>query len=208
MDIEKELKMGSTVELEETHDLEHIQKGKMVHLNEYFEDIGKMKLGGSTIDVGYAKMDLVPGESYISRGSARMFTGEEPASSKFSEPLAEYMKERGDDNLMEHMDKYRKRATLMESATEKVFDMFNDGKTNDDVIHHYSLQRIEMPDSFVAKLRKNWEDLRKTKLDLKLADKEAEGFNQTALQSSQGGGTVGMEPGIEEKQLSSGLTNE
>ena len=40
--------------------LEPIKKGKMVHLNEYFEDIGKMKLGDTTIDVGHAKMDLVP----------------------------------------------------------------------------------------------------------------------------------------------------
>jgi len=42
--------------------LEPIKKGKMVHLNEYFEDIGKMKVGDTTIDVGYAKMDLVPRE--------------------------------------------------------------------------------------------------------------------------------------------------
>ena len=42
--------------------LEDIKKGKMVHLNEYFEDIGKMKIGDTTVDVGYAKMDLVPGE--------------------------------------------------------------------------------------------------------------------------------------------------
>jgi hypothetical protein len=119
--------------------------------------------------------------------------------------MESYIKERGDSNLMEHIDKYRKRALLMEGATEKLFAMFNDGKTNDDVIHHYSLQRIEMPDSFVSKLRKNWEDMRKTKLELTLADKEAEGFNQTAAQSSQ---EVGMEGGMEEKQLTSGLTNE
>jgi len=42
--------------------LEGIKKGKMVHLNEYFKDIGKMKLGDTTIDVGYAKMDLVPAD--------------------------------------------------------------------------------------------------------------------------------------------------
>ena len=40
--------------------LEDIKKGKMVHLNQYFEDIGKMKLGDGNIDVGYAKIDLVP----------------------------------------------------------------------------------------------------------------------------------------------------
>ena len=172
------------------HREEGIKKGAMVHLDPYFVEIRKMKLGDGTVNVGRALIDLVPG------------TGEEPASSKFTEPLAEYMKERGNDNLMEHMDKHRRRPILMESATEKLFAMFNDGKTNDDVIHHYSLQRIEMPDSFVAKLRKNWEDLRKSKLELTLADKEAEGFNQTVAQSSQ---EVGMERGVEEKQLASGL---
>ena len=119
--------------------------------------------------------------------------------------MESYIKERGDDNLMEHMDKYRKRNILMEGATEKLFAMFNDGKTNDDVIHHYSLQRIIMPDSFVSKLRKTWEDMRKTKLELTLADKEAEGFNQTAAQSSQ---EMGMERGMEEKKLASGLFKE
>ena len=34
--------------------------------------------------------------------------------------LQEYMKERAGSNLMEHMDKYRKRAVLMEGATEKI----------------------------------------------------------------------------------------
>ena len=93
----------------------------------------------------------------------------------------------------------------MEGATEILFKMFDDGKTNDDVIHHYSQQRIIMPDSFVSKLRKTWEDMRKTKLDLTLANKEAEGFNQTASQTSP---EMGMEAPMEEKQLASGLFNE
>ena len=115
-----------------------------------------------------------------------------------------YIKERGDDNLMEHMDKYRKRATLMEGATEKLFKLFNMGKTDAEVRNHYLQMNVDMPESFISKLRSNWESLRKTKLDLTLADKEAEGFNQLATPSVDAP-AVGMEAPMEEKQLASGL---
>jgi len=118
-----------------------------------------------------------------------------------------YIKERGDDNLMEHMDKYRKRATLMEGATQKLFKLFNAGKTDAEVRSIYLQQRVDMPESFIAKLRNNWEALRKTKLDLTLADKEAEGFE--TIQPTVTGMEGGMEGGMEEKkQLASGLFNE
>ena len=119
--------------------------------------------------------------------------------------LLEYIKERGDSNLMEHIDKYRKRALLMEGATQKLFKLFNMGKTDAEVRNHYLQMNIDMPESFVAKLRSNWESLRKTKLDLTLADKEAEGFNQLATPSVDASATNGMEPPMEEKQLASGL---
>ena len=120
--------------------------------------------------------------------------------------MKEYIKERGDSNLMEHMDKHRKRSTLMEGATEKLFKLFNTGKTDLEVRSHYLQMNVDMPESFIAKLRNNWESLRKTKLDLTLADKEAEGFE--AIQQSppvtgmEGGSEEGME---EDKKLASGL---
>ena len=120
--------------------------------------------------------------------------------------MESYMKERGDSNLMEHMDKYRKRARLMEGATEKLFKLFNAGKTDSEVRSHHLQLNIDMPEAFISKLRNNWEALRKTKLDLTLADKEAEGFNQLATPSVDAPvGTDGMEAPMEEKQLASGL---
>jgi hypothetical protein len=117
-----------------------------------------------------------------------------------------YIKERGNSDLMEHMGKHRKRATLMEGATEKLFKLFNAGKTDSEVRSHYLQMNIDMPEAFVAKLRNNWEALRKTKLDLTLADKEAEGFEsiqQAAPVSGMDGGEIdGME---ETKTLASGL---
>ena len=175
-------------------DLEHIQKGKMVHLNEYFEDIGKMKLGNTTIDVGYAKMDLVPG------------TGEEPASSKFSEPLAEYIKERGDSNLMEHMDRHRKRPMLMESAMKRLFSMFDNGMTDEEVVQDHAQKGVEVPEAFISKIRKQWEGLKKAELELDMGEKEYKNSARDIVNNPVGSET-GMEPSMEAKQLATGLTS-
>ena len=108
------------------------------------------------------------------------------------------------DNLMEHVDKYKRRTKLMEGATEKLFKLFNAGKTDSEVRAHYLQMQIDMPETFVSKLRKNWEDLKKTKLDLQLADKEAEDFEKIQSEPKQ---VTGMEnDGMEEeKQLASKL---
>ena len=122
-----------------------------------------------------------------------------------------YIKERANSKLIEHMDKHRKKVRLMEGATEKLFKLFNTGKTDAEVRSHYLQMNIDMPEAFISKLRNNWEALRKTKLDLTLADKEAEGFESIqqpkAIAGMEGGegGEGGME---EEKQLASGLFNE
>jgi hypothetical protein len=117
----------------------------------------------------------------------------------------DYEMERANDNLMEHIEKERKRTRLMEGATEKLFKLFNAGKTDAEVRAYYLQMNVDMPESFVAKLRNNWESLRKTKLDLTLADKEAEGFEKIQTEPE----ITGMEPGVEEeKQLASGLFNE
>ena len=110
------------------------------------------------------------------------------------------------DNLMENMDKHRKRSMLMEGATEKLFKLFNAGKTDAEVRAHYLQMQVDMPESFISNLRNNWESLRKTKLDLTLADKEAEGFDkiqpEPSVSGMEGGEVDGME---EDKQLASGL---
>ena len=121
--------------------------------------------------------------------------------------IEQYTKERGNDNLMEHMDIYRKRARLMEGATQKLFKLFNMGKTDAEVRNHHLQMNVDMPEAFISKLRSNWEALRKTKLDLTLADKEAEGFNQLATPSVDAPAT-GMEAPVEEKQLAAGLFEE
>jgi hypothetical protein len=119
------------------------------------------------------------------------------------EMMEDYMKSRKDSNLMEHMDKHRKRSTLMEGAMKRFFKAFDGGKTDDEVVHEYAKAGLTVPDSFVSKARKQWESLKKAKLDLELSEKEAKGFKQIHTVETD---VVGMEP-MDEKQMASGLFN-
>ena len=180
---------------------------------------GEMDCNGDHDDEGrMAKSQMYKMKHYVDKLSAILDDGTQlPAwvQAKVTKASAmmsavfhylDYEAARGQDNLMEHVDKYKKRATLMEGATQKLFALFNQGKTDADVRAHYLQMNVDMPEAFIAKLRKNWEALRKTKLDLTLADKEAEGFDKIQEPGAEGmEGEVGMEPPIEDKQLASGL---
>ena len=64
-----------------------------------------------------------------------------------------------------------------------------------------------MPIAFAEKVEKHYNDLRKSKLDLQILDKEAESLEKIQPKSISGmeDADVGME---EDKQLTSGLFNE
>jgi len=119
------------------------------------------------------------------------------------EMMEDYMKSRKDSNLMEHMDKHRKRSTLMEGAMKRFFKAFDGGKTDDEVIHEYAKAGLTVPEAFISKARRQWESLKKAKLDLELSEKEAKGFKQIHTVETD---VVGMEP-MDEKQMASGLFN-
>jgi hypothetical protein len=120
--------------------------------------------------------------------------------------LAEYMKERGDSNLMEHMDRHRKRTQLMEGAVKRLFIDFDLGKTNEEIIQDYASKGIQIPDSWISQMRKEWEGFEKMKLNLDIGEKE---FKNAATQivNNPEGSETGMEPPMESKQLANGLTN-
>ena len=114
---------------------------------------------------------------------------------------------RRDGNLMEHVDKYNKRAILMERAVKALMSKFDSGATDDEIIQQYAEDGISDPKiaPFVNNTRKKWEALKKMKLDLKLADQEAEGFIKPQPKPADTAEIPGMED-IEEKKLASGLT--
>jgi hypothetical protein len=126
--------------------------------------------------------------------------------------MESYIKERAGSNLMEHMDKHRKRAQLMEGAWKDISPMFKADKTDDEIVQYYvhkgvAPEHVNKLPALIAKLRTNWNSLQKMKTDIDILDQEAEGLKHSS-QPAVGGMEGGMEDGIEEKQLASGLFNE
>ena len=119
--------------------------------------------------------------------------------------MEDYIKSRKGVNLMEQMDKHRKRPKLMEGAMKRFFKAFDGGSTDEELVHEYAREGLTVPEAFVSKARKQWESLKKAKLDLELSEKEAKGFRQ--VQTTDPTNVMGMEPQAEEKHLASGLFN-
>ena len=117
----------------------------------------------------------------------------------------DYEMVRSQDNLMEHIDTYKKRALLMEGAMKKFFEMFDKGMTDEEVIMDYARKGTQVPETFVGKARKQYEGLKKMKLELEMSEKEYKN-SATQMVNNPNSAEEGME--MEEKQLASGLTNE
>ena len=82
--------------------------------------------------------------------------------------------------------------------------MFDKGMTDEEVVQEYAKRGTQVPESFVGKARKQYEGLKKMKLELEMSEKE---YKNSATQMVNNPNTAeeGME--MEEKQLASGLTN-
>ena len=107
------------------------------------------------------------------------------------------------DNLMEHVDKYNKRAQLMEGAMKRFFKMFDEGMTDEEVVLDYAQRGTQVPENFVNKARKQYEGLKKMKLELEMSEKEYKNTSSNVAQPTPE--ITGMED-IEEKKLASGLS--
>ena len=116
----------------------------------------------------------------------------------------DYEMVRNQDNLMEHMDKYKKRAVLMEGAMKRLFVMFDDGMTDEEIVQDHAMKGVEVPEAFISRARKQYESLKKAELDMEMAEKEYKNSTRDIVNNAAGT-EVGMEPPMEEKQLASGL---
>ena len=76
------------------------------------------------------------------------------------------------DNLMENMDSY-KREALMEGTMKKFFKLFEKGKTNEEVLRLYAGKGVTIPETFLSKARKQYENLKKAKLEIEFSEQEA-----------------------------------
>jgi len=84
----------------------------------------------------------------------------------------EYIKLRTHSNLMEYMDAH-KRQPLMEGTVKKFFKMFTKGKTNEEIFKHYAKKGITIPEQLLSKIRKQYENTQKLKLELEFSEQEA-----------------------------------
>ena len=199
MDVEKKLKAGGTVELEEnpmfTNDI-----GK----DDYMDDEGRM-----------AKSQMYKMAKYVMKLTKMLDDMEQlPAwvqskITKASDYMSavyhylEYEFVRRGDNLMEHMDKYKKRATLTEGAMKKFFEAFDKGMTNEEIIQDYASKGTQVPEAFVSNARRQYENYKKMKLELDMSEKE---FKNSAKEIVNNPGEA-MEP-REGKKLASGIAQE
>jgi len=94
---------------------------------------------------------------------------------KKSDLLKDYMSSRKGTNLNEQMETYRKeakRGLLMEGAMKKFFELFEMGRTDEEIVLDYANKGVQVPEQFVSKARGQYEGLKKMKLELDMSEKE------------------------------------
>ena len=94
---------------------------------------------------------------------------------KKSDLLKDYMSSRKETNLNEQMithQKEAKRSILMEGAMKKFFELFEIGRTDEEIVLDYANKGVQVPEQFVSKARSQYEGLKKMKLELEMSEKE------------------------------------
>ena len=62
---------------------------------------------------------------------------------------------------------------LLEGAMKKFFKQFNQGKTDEEVLRLYAGKGVTIPETFLSKARKQYENLKKAKLEIEFSEQEA-----------------------------------
>jgi hypothetical protein len=94
---------------------------------------------------------------------------------KKSDLLKDYMSSRKGTNLNEQMITHRKeakRSILMEGAMKQFFELFELGRTDEEIVLDYASKGVQVPEQFVSKARGQYEGLKKMKLELDMSEKE------------------------------------
>jgi hypothetical protein len=126
---------------------------------------------------------------------------------KTNKLLSDYLNENKNTNLQSSMNNHRKtakRQMLMEGAMKQFFEYFDAGKTDEEVVHTYAQQGVNVPEQFVSKARKQYENLTKLKMELEMTEKE---FKNTASDFVNNPSTGEMDMLDDDKQLASGFSS-
>ena len=93
---------------------------------------------------------------------------------KKSDLLKDYMSSRKGTNLNEQMkthQKEAKRSILMESVAGKMNDLFEMGRTNEEIVLDYANKGVQVPESLVEKFRKQYAKMKEMKLEYEMNEK-------------------------------------
>ena len=127
---------------------------------------------------------------------------------KTNKLLSDYLNENKNSNLNENMKVHRKKARrqmLMEGALRQMFEYFDMGKTNEEVIQAYAMKGVNVPEQFVTSAKKNWENLTKLKMELEMSEKE---FKNSAKEIVNNPSTGEPDQLEDDKRLASGFFGE
>ena len=119
--------------------------------------------------------------------------------------LSDYLKQNRNSNLKENMNSHKKQArrqVLMEGAMTQFFEYFDSGKTDEEVVQLYAGKGVAVPEQFVIKARKQYENLTKLKMELEMTEKEFRNSAENIVNNP----ATGLEDGTvtdEDKQLTS-----
>ena len=95
----------------------------------------------------------------------------------------------------------------MEGAMKKFFEMFDMGKTDEEIVQDYAQRGTQVPEMFVNKARKQYEGLKKMKLELEMSEKEYKN-SATQIVNNPATGEMDGSTTMETKQLATDLFNE
>ena len=73
---------------------------------------------------------------------------------------------------MNEHKKQAKRQMLMEGAMKQFFELFEVGRTDEEIVLDYANKGVQVPEQFVSKARSQYEGLKKMKLELEMSEKE------------------------------------
>ena len=127
---------------------------------------------------------------------------------KTNKLLSNYLKENESNNLKTNLNEHQKvakRQMLMEGALKQFFEMFDMGKTDEEIVLDYATKGVSVPEQFVKKARSQYETLSKLKTELEMSEKE---FKNSASNIVNNPVTGEADMLDDDKQLASAITSE
>ena len=200
--------MNEDLDLGHQDDEPHSLKKDLYRIAKYASELYKMvdkydDMEGEVDFPHWWQAKIIKSRDYLVK--AKHYLDGEEKVGQLDTMMEEYIKERENTSITEHMESHKNKAILMEGAMKKFFEDFDKGMTNEEIIQAYATKGIQVPEQFCSTARKQYEGYKKLKLELEMSEKEFKN-SATKIINNPSEATTGME--MDEKALASGLTQE